>query len=487
MIPGTCCRLVPWVLNIIVRWKSLMPALSPILALSLYEFQRIPTSLLIISAVALAVVLVLWAVCEVPLTYNIRNLTVRWKTTIMTALAFTLVLGLMTVMLAFVKGMQRLTENSGQPGNVIVLSEGATDEGFSNLGFSDVGDLENQPGVTSHDDQKQIRKMCSRETYLVVNQPIADATPGGPQRRFVQMRCVDDPEISGLVHGVTLLPNGRWFSASGVQEVPGEPESAIEVVIGEGVARELAKGRSDEVLKTAKNPERLEIGDVFHIANRSWLVVGVMQSSGSTFDSEVWGKRSVIGPKFGKASYTSLVMRAKDASEARKLKDLFKKYEKASVNPILETDYFESLSQINKQFEFGILFVTVFIAIGGVFGVMNTMFAAISQRTKDIGVLQLLGFGKIHIMISFLLESLVIAFIGGLIGCALGSFADGLTATSVVGSGQGQGGGKTVVLKLTVDAISLVYSILLTLGMGVLGGFLPAFSAIRLKPLDALR
>ncbi len=460
-----------------------MPVVSPaLLALSISEFQRIPTSLLIMLAVALVVVLILWAVCEVPLAYNVRNLTVRWKTTIMTALAFTLVLGLMTVMLAFVKGMQRLTENSGQPGNVIILSEGATDEGFSNLGFSDVGDLENQPGVTSTADGK---RMCSRETYLVVNQPIASAAKGGPQRRFVQMRGVDDPEISGLVHGVTLLPNGRWFSSSGVQEIPGQSESAIEVVIGEGVARELARGRSAEVLATAKNPDRLEIGDVFNIANRNWLVVGVMQSSGSTFDSEVWGKRSVLGPKFGKSTYTSLVMRAKDGPEARKLKEVFKKYEKASVNPLLETEYFESLSQINKQFEFGIMFVTVFIAIGGVFGVMNTMFAAISQRTKDIGVLQLLGFGKIHIMISFLLESLVIAFIGGLIGCALGSFADGLTATSVVGSGQG--GGKTVVLKLTVDAVSLAYSLLLTLAMGTLGGFLPAFSAIRLKPLDALR
>ncbi len=460
-----------------------MPVVSPvILALSLSEFQHLPTRLLIALGVALAIVLVLWAVCEVPLAYNVRNLTVRWKTTIMTALAFTLVLGLMTVMLAFVNGMHRLTENSGQPGNVIILSEGATDEGFSNLGFSDVGDLENQPGVTTTADGK---RLCSRETYLVVNQPIENATRGGPQRRFVQMRGVDDPEISGQVHGVTLLPNGRWFSSSGVQEVPGETESAIEVVIGEGVARELSRGRSAEVLATAKNHDRLEIGDVFKIANRNWLVVGVMQSSGSTFDSEVWGKRSVIGPKFGKATYTSLVMRAKDGPEARKLKDLFKKYEKASVNPLLETEYFESLSQINKQFEFGIMFVTVFIAIGGVFGVMNTMFAAISQRTKDIGVLQLLGFGKIHIMISFLLESLVIAFIGGLIGCVLGSFADGLTATSVVGSGQG--GGKTVVLKLTVDAISLAYSILLTLAMGTLGGFLPAFSAVRLKPLDALR
>lgn len=459
-----------------------MPFVSaPILALSLSDFQRVPVPLLIASGVSLGLVLLLWVFCEVPVSYNVRNLIVRWKTTIMTALAFTLVLGLMTVMLAFVKGMQRLTENSGQPGNLIILSEGSTDEGFSNLGFSDIGDIENQPGVLAVDG----KRLCSRETYLVVNQPIENPKPGGPRRRFIQMRGVDDPEISATVHGVKLLSNGRWFSGSGVQEVAGQTESAIEVVIGEGVARELAKGRSVEALKSAKNPQRLEIGDTFHIADRQWLIVGVMQSSGSTFDSEVWGKRSILGPKFGKETYTSLVLRTKDGAEAAKLKEFFKHYEKASINPLLETEYFESLSQINQQFEFGILFVTVFIAIGGVFGVMNTMFAAISQRTKDIGVLQLLGFGKFHIMISFLLESLLIAFVGGLIGCALGSFVDGLSATSVVGSGQG--GGKTVVLKLTVDAISMVYSILLTLAMGVFGGFLPAFSAIRLKPLDALR
>lgn len=453
----------------------------PLIAFSWGEIQRIDPRIQIITGVSLAAVIVLWMICEVPLGYNVRNLTVRWKTTLMTALAFTLVLGLMTVMLAFVKGMQKLTENSGQPGNVIVLSEGSTDEGFSNLGFSDVGDIENQPGVRYEDG----KRWCSKETYLVVNQPIENAQPDGPQRRFIQMRGVDDPEISGKVHAVTLLPNGRWFSAAGVQEVPGQTESAIEVVIGEGVAAELAKGRSAETLAKSKNPKRLEIGDTFSAADRTWLIVGIMKSSGSTFDSEVWGKRSILGPKFGKANYTSLVLRASDAVEAAKLKTLLKNYQAASLNPLLETEYFASLSQINKQFEFGILFVTIFIAIGGVFGVMNTMFAAISQRTKDIGVLQLLGFGKMHIMISFLLESLVIALVGGVIGCALGSLVDGWTATSIVGSGQG--GGKTVVLRLTVDAVSLVYSVLLTLAMGVLGGILPAFSAVRLRPLEALR
>ena len=125
------------------------------------------------------------------------------------------------------------------------------------------------------------------------------------------------------------------------------------------------------------------------------------------------------------------------------------------------------------------------MSVGGIFGVMNTMFAAISQRTKDIGVLRLLGYARWQILVSFLLESLVIALVGGLLGCALGSLADGWTATSMM-MGQG-GGGKSVVLQLAVSADIIATGILLTLLMGLLGGLLPALSAMRLKPLEALR
>jgi ABC-type antimicrobial peptide transport system permease subunit len=113
------------------------------------------------------------------------------------------------------------------------------------------------------------------------------------------------------------------------------------------------------------------------------------------------------------------------------------------------------------------------------------MFAAISQRIKDIGVLRILGFASWQILVSFLLESLVIALVGGLLGCALGYLANGWSASSIVGSGQG--GGKSVVLKLVVDANTLATGMLLTLVMGGLGGLLPALSAMRLKPLDSLR
>ena len=115
-----------------------------------------------------------------------------------------------------------------------------------------------------------------------------------------------------------------------------------------------------------------------------------------------------------------------------------KDYQQASVQAEVETEYYESLSNTNQQFLYAIAFVTVVMSVGGVFGVMNTMFAAISQRTRDIGVLRLLGYRRRQILISFLLESMLIALIGGALGCALGSLADGLSATSIVASGPGE-------------------------------------------------
>src|SRR5262249_9628461 len=120
-------------------------------------------------------VVVLAIVGKVPLKYNVRNLLVRWRTTVLAALAFTLVVALMTVMLAFVNGMFRLTEASGQPGNVVVMAEGATDEAFSSLGFGDIKML-NQYRAVEKDQKGQ--PLVSWEVYAIANQPIPNAKPG---------------------------------------------------------------------------------------------------------------------------------------------------------------------------------------------------------------------------------------------------------------------------------------------------------------------
>lgn len=426
---------------------------------------------------------------KVPVAYVIGNLAVRWRTSLLTGLAFTLLIALLTVMLAFVNGMYALTEGSGHAENVIIMSEGSTDEGFSNLGYGDVGEIENQPGIARDED----KPLVSRETYLVVSQPIEKAPPGRPKRRFLQLRGVYDSQTAATVHGIELLPGGEWFSEAGVREAPAaasaenkDDRTWIEVTIGEGIAREMAKDRSPEQNAQAKNPDRLEVGDTFRIGDRTWLVTGVMKSSGSTFDSEVWGKQSLLGPLFGKETYSTLVARAPDAKGAVTLRKYFNTdYTKAALNAQVETEYFAKLSETNWQFLVAIGIVTVILAIGGMFGVMNTMFAAISQRIKDIGVLRLLGFRRRHILATFLLESVAIAVLGGLLGCALGWLCDGTSANSIV-SAAGSGG-KFVVLRLTVDFQIFAINMLLALTMGLLGGLLPSLRAIRLTALETLR
>ncbi len=480
-----------------------------------------------------AAFLVLLAVIgKVPLSYNLLNLRARWETSLMTAGAFTLVIGLQTLMLAFVNGMYAMTDATGEPGNVLILSEGSTDETFSNLGFADASDLETQEGVMKVDGMA----LVSRETFLNIVQPIADPAPGRPKRRFLQVRGVDEPKMSARVHEMKLRAGSEWFSDAGVREVGKGSETAIEVVLGDGIARDLGADRKPEAMANAKNRGRLDLGDTFDVGGRLWIVTGVMEPTGSMFDSEVWTKQSQIGSLFGKPNYTTFVLRADpnfrrdqresfletrqkkaedayqtalaeraadptlpkptkeivkrptsdDAWGAELLRDFFaNEYTKARFSPQVETTFFSAMTATNQQFLVATLVLCCIMSLGGVFGVMNTMFAAISQRTKDIGVLRLLGYKRWQILVSFLFESIALAIVGGFIGCALGYLADGTTASSIISGGQG--GGKFIVLRMTVDFSTLALGMLLAIAMGFLGGLIPSLSAMRLTALEALR
>jgi ABC-type lipoprotein release transport system permease subunit len=417
---------------------------------------------------------------KVPLKYNLRNLVVRWPITLLTVIVFLVVAVLLTIMMAFVNGMYRLTEGSAQPGNVVVLSDGATDELFSNLGYGDTSDLERDPPNIQHDEQG--RPLASWELYLVVNQPIPESSPvfkGGRRRRFLQVRGIDDPVRSARVHGLQLHEGGAWFSESSIRDDPaGGSDKVREALVGEGIARELGA----DVGKPS-----LAVGDVFELGARRWIVSGILTTAGTTFDSEIWAKRQLVGPMFGKeSSYTTLVLRTADQSTATDTAAwVTANFKKSAVQAQTETDYYEKLNGTNQQFLIVFLFVGIFTAIGGVFGVMNTMFAAISQRIKDIGVLRILGFARWQVLLSFFLETLLIAVIGGLIGVAIGSLANGWNMTSIAGSGNG--GGKSIMFKLSVDLNIWLGVIAFSLGMGMLGGLLPAMSALRLKALESLR
>jgi len=520
--------------------------------------------------------------------YNARNLVVRWPITLMLLSAFILQVGIVVVMLAFVRGLEKLTEGSSIPGNVIVMSEGSTDELFSNLGYSDISDVERLPRVLRDESTPDRKPLASWEVYVVVNQPLPDPVvnsrkfggrfapdalrlsevdrPGwldiatavaadpfspvaairrarGPldlagllpgdvvttyndrkvsthdelrrtmlgkqvgiirlgfqregkemesefpvesirilerARRFLQVRGIDNPDISLKVHGFGLR-EGKVFSQAGVRtvKVDGLERTAVEAILGEGIARTLG----EDVDKPS-----LQEGDLFYLGDseQPFVVAGISSTSGSTFDSEIWAKQSLVGRKFGKNSYSTVVLRTEGAEDAQALSvELRDDFKKAAVRARTEQEYYSSLNSTNQQFLYAISFVAVIVTVGGILGLMNTMFAAISQRMKDIGVLRILGYSGFQVLAAFLCEALILAFIGGLLGCAAGALADGFSANSIISSGQG--GGKSVVLRMTVDFQIILYGMAVAMIIGLLGGAVPAFNATRIKPLEALR
>ena len=474
----------------------------------------------------LADLALLFVVGQVPLAYNLRNLWVRRRISAITALAFTVVVALLVALLGFVNGMNRVSANTGIPGNVLILSDGSTDEFFSNLSHADLGnvarekvyldqsgnpikpfgvkeglldetDLRNprlivpvpaeSPGVP--DPRKRRVHLASRETFFVINQPIP--TPPGElkRRRFLQVRALEDPVIASAVHNIDIQPGGRWFSQNGVEEretdevgSDGKPlrRRYVQAVLGMGAASTLGPDAGKD---------HLEVGDTFTLADEPWIVIGLMKTEGTTFASEIWIRNvQIVTKKVGKENkVTTLVLRTEGETleEARMmafhLTAANNRYTQQKLKATAEPDYYVELARKNEELLSAISMIAVIMAIGGVFGVMNTMFASISARIREVGVLRILGFKRWQILISFMLESLVLATLGGLLGCAVGYLANGIEME------QGQGGGKTIALKVYVDYQTMVAGMLFTLVMGRLGGLIPALSAMRMEILESLR
>ncbi len=396
----------------------------------------------------------------VPIRYNVRNLLVRWKTTLLTALGFMMVVALLEVMLAFVQGLVALSKKTGPEGNVIVLRFGTNDELMSELDIDLVhSTLASQWGQHEAVLRDGDKPRVSMEVYSLATQELPERGPGGrAEYRFLQIRGVDDPEVSGRTHGLPLR-EGRWF----------DRQAGDEMVVGDGLARTIG----------------LKVGDTLEPKpGIVWKVVGVLDSRGAPFDSEIWAKREEVGRLFGKDNeekkqsfYTSVVISTRNLRTAEKVAEAMRTDTAVSVNAMTERKYYEELSKGNAAFMFAALFIAVVMGVGGMFGLMNTMFAAVSQR--------IMGYTRGQILLSFLLESLLLALVGGGLGLALGYLVNGVEQTGMISSGGG--GGKFVVFKMLVDAWVLKLCVGFTLAMGLLGGLLPALSAMRLKLLDTLR
>jgi ABC-type lipoprotein release transport system permease subunit len=380
----------------------------------------------------------------IPLSYGYRNLRVRWKTTLMTASAFTLVVAALVVMLAFIRGIEEACAASGEPENVLLLAKGNNDEVMSRLDHVVAAQVENTRGV-ARDAANQ--PLASRELFMVLQHQ--DEKTGA--YRFLQLRGV--LPVTFHVHTVVHVTTGQAFR-------PGQSE----LMIGKAVQRESG----------------FQVGDVLEVGRKRWRISGVFEANGSALESEAWTDLSELASQFRhEGAYSSLVLRAPDALAAAELARRLAHIRNVRVEVMTETTYYQKQAEGAGVMRMAAWVIAWFMGVGAMFGVMNTMFAAIGQRTKDIAVLRIMGFDPVHILLSFLLEATLIAVLGGGLGLALGYAANGLTQSAAIGA-------KQIDFTFRIDAGIVGFAGVFTVVMGVLGGGLPALSAMRIKPLEAL-
>ena len=384
---------------------------------------------------------------RVPISYNVRNLRVRKTTTLMTALGIALTVAVLVGIGTLVEGLRTSLESSGNPLHLIVMRQGSTSElvsvvtkeSFDVLKFDDrIEQLDGEP-------------MISHEVLSVVNLPlrsdpnsVANISVRGLSQMGIKMR--DEVE----------LQEGRWFE-------PGKRE----MVVGAGVH---------------KIRDSTSIGDTVYFGRGDWEVVGVFSAGASPFNSEIWVDGNLAGSDLGRGSGRSCILvRAKDDAAASAISNRLADDQRLGLEAERESEYYAKQMQSAQPVRALGIFVAIIMAVGSCFAAMNTMFAAIANRSKEIGVLRLLGFSRFSILTSFMLESLLLALLGGVLGCILVLPLNGL---------EGRIGNfvtfaeTTFQFRVTIDYIAIGLAFAAT--MGVFGGFLPARLAARREVLESL-
>ena len=366
----------------------------------------------------------------------------------MTALGLALTVSVLLSVLALVEGLRATFRASGDPLNVLVLRSGAPTELMSSLPRVSYNALKYKPGIARSPSGEP---MASLEVVTV----ISVENPEHPGGTTVNFRGVTPVGIQ--MRRSIAIHAGRWFR-------PGYRE----VVVGRSIA--------------ARYPEA-GLGGQFHFGRGRWTVVGVMDAGNSSIDSEIFCDLNQLASDDTREDVlSSVLLRASDPVAKAALIRNLSEDRQLGVDALAETEYYDRQTTSSAPVLFVGIFVALIMAIGSSFAAMNTMYAAVARRSKEIGTLRVLGFSRGAILASFLVESLVLAALGGVIGCILVLPLNNITS----GIGSFTTFSETT-FRFRVSPAIMESGIAFALVMGVCGGLLPASNAARKEILDALR
>ncbi len=384
----------------------------------------------------------------IPLKYNVRNLRVRWKTTMMTVLGTGLVVWSSCILFGLVEGMEHSLAISGDPLDVIVMRKGSSTETTGGFESSKADELLNLPGIAR---DERGRPLAAKE---LLNIPIAERENG--TRTNIIVRGVQPASRQ-------LRPNFRIVEGSDLVEGRGE---CI-------VSRQMSKR-----FKGAQIGGRLEFGD-----KEKYTVVGIFTAGGSAAESEVWADLKDVERNTGREGSVSCVqVRAASSGDYDKLRDTIENDTRFKLAAIPESVYFLNQSRSSIFLKGAGTLIAVLLTLGAMFSAANTMFAAVSARTREIGTMRALGFSQLDILISFLGESLILCAMGGAVGLLAAIPLNALTyETSDFNSFA------SMTVSFRFGPMVMTVALVMTLAMGLFGGMFPALRAVRLNVISALR
>ena len=383
----------------------------------------------------------------VPLSYNLRNLWTRRLTTFLTASGMALVVFVFAAIGMLAEGLQKTLVQTGSPDNVVVLRKGANGEVDSGVERNQAAVVQTSPDIASDGKGEPI---MARETVILITLP---KKLGGTSNVTIR-------GIGG--HSLALRPQ--------VEIVQGRmPRFGVpEMVVGQSLARRFSG---------------LQVGDTLCCGLRNWRIVGIMDAGNTAFSSEIWADADQVMQSFRRPVYSSLIFKLADPGRFDSVKTFIEGDPRLTLQAKRETQFYLDQSEMMAMF-LRILGVslTVIFSLGAMIGAMITMYAAVANRTAEIGTLRALGFRRRAILASFLMESLFLGFIGGCAGLILASFMQLLTFSTVNFQTFSE-----LAFRFALTPSIVAQSLSFSLIMGLVGGFLPAVRASRMNIVEALR
>ncbi len=380
---------------------------------------------------------------------NIKSIPERWASSMVIVVGLAGVVAVFTALLAMRAGFESTLKASGRADEVMVMRGGSDSEINSAFDRDSTDIIEQAPGIRVGVDGK---RLVSAEMMVIAEL----ARKGGDAK------------------------NGANITLRGVEPAAFELRPQLKIIEGRNFTpglRELIVGRS-----VTRQFQGAEPGEVVRMRGSDWTVVGVFET-GDAYESELWADLNVARTTFSRSGSSSVLIAIDGADGLAKLKQNLSADPRLSVDVISQQDYFSGQTKQFRQ-TIGVLagVVTAIMALGAIFAALNSMYAAVATRSKEIATLRAIGFGGLPVLISVMIESLLLALVGGLMGALIAYLLFNNLSVATLGQNFTQ-----VVFSFKVTPELVVRGLVISLIIGMIGGFLPAIRAARLPVVDSLR